>query len=134
MAKQRLATLKKAWMALAVVWAVSSVTLLAWSFMSSSFNPGLFAEVYWLLVSLLTPLTFAAFGWDKWKARRESQRTPEKTLYLLSILGGWPGGVMGQAIFRHKTVKPRFRAILAVIVLAHVVPAALWAVNRIFTK
>ena len=121
-------------MALAVVWAVSSVTLLAWSFMSSSFNPGLFAEVYWLLVSLLTPLTFAAFGWDKWKARRESQRTPEKTLYLLSILGGWPGGVMGQAIFRHKTVKPRFRAILAVIVLAHVVPAALWAVNRIFTK
>lgn len=134
MAKQRLTTLKKAWMALAVVWAVSSATLLAWSFFSSGFNPGLLPEVYWLLVTLLTPLTFAAFGWDKWKAKRESQRIPEKTLYLLSMLGGWPGGVMGQTIFRHKTIKPRFRAILALIVLLHVIPSGIWALNRIFTN
>lgn len=109
----------KAWTALAVIWAVGSLALLL-SSLFSSFNPGFLPEVYWLAVSILTPVTFLMFGWDKWKAKRDSQRIPEKTLYLLSILGGWPGAVMGQKTFRHKTVKRSFRTVLTVIVLLHV--------------
>lgn len=111
-----------------MIWAIAAVVLLCWSFLSSSFSPGILPEMYWLAVSVLTPVTFAAFGWDKWKAKRETQRTPEKTLYLLSFLGGWPGAVLGQTTFRHKTIKPRFRAILAIIVWIHLLIAgtAVW--------
>ena len=128
MAIQLPAKFRKAWTGLAAVWAVVAVVLLCWSYLSSSFSPGILPEVYWLAVTLLTPVTFAAFGWDKWKAKRESQRIPEKTLYLLSLLGGWPGAVLGQNLFRHKTIKSRFRAILSVIVWIHLVISgiALW--------
>ena len=32
-------------------------------------------------------------------------RTPESTLHLLELLGGWPGGLVAQQVFRHKTRK-----------------------------
>ena len=53
--------------------------------------------------------TFSAFGADKRRARRESWRIPEKTLFLLSLLGGSAGALLGMRIFHHKTRKWYFR-------------------------
>ena len=50
--------------------------------------------------------TFSAFGADKRRARRESWRIPEKTLFLLSLLGGSAGALLGMRIFHHKTSGP----------------------------
>ena len=40
---------------------------------------------------------------DKRRARRAAFRVAEKTLFLLALLGGAPGGLLGMELFRHKT-------------------------------
>jgi uncharacterized membrane protein YsdA (DUF1294 family) len=53
---------------------------------------------------------FAAYASDKAAARARAQRTPERTLLLLGLAGGWPGAVLAQQWLRHKSVKTSFRA------------------------
>ncbi|MGC9940947.1 MAG: DUF1294 domain-containing protein [Verrucomicrobiota bacterium] len=57
----------------------------------------------------LSAATFIAFGYDKWCASRFGRRVPESFLILLRAPGGWPGGVAGMSVFRHKTVKWMFK-------------------------
>ena len=52
---------------------------------------------------LLSIITFIAYRSDKQKAKKGSYRTKEKTLLLLSFLGGAFGGYPAMLIFRHKT-------------------------------
>lgn len=47
--------------------------------------------------------TFAVYGIDKAKARRGAWRIPEKTLFLLPLLGGSLGALLGMRAFHHKT-------------------------------
>lgn len=65
------------------------------------------ALAFWLLV--LNLLTFGAMGLDKRKARRKRWRIPERTLFLLALLGGSLGGLAGMAVFHHKTRHKRFQ-------------------------
>ena len=55
-------------------------------------------------------VTFAAYALDKAAAARRNQRTPEKTLHLLSLAGGWPGALLAQQYLRHKSAKLEFRS------------------------
>lgn len=48
-------------------------------------------------------VTFTVYGVDKAKARRGAWRIPEKTLFLLPLLGGSVGALLGMLVFRHKT-------------------------------
>ena len=52
---------------------------------------------------LLSIITFIAYGVDKKKAIKGKYRTKEKTLLLLSFLGGAFGGYPAMLVFRHKT-------------------------------
>ena len=52
---------------------------------------------------LLNVLAFCVYGFDKWSARRERRRVPEKTLFALALLGGSVGAFLGMRVFRHKT-------------------------------
>jgi uncharacterized membrane protein YsdA (DUF1294 family) len=54
-------------------------------------------------------VTLVAFGWDKWRAARDRERVSETRLVLLGALGGWPGGLVGMGLFRHKTAKRTFK-------------------------
>lgn len=54
-------------------------------------------------------------GFDKNFARKGASRIPEKIFYLLGILGGSPGILVGTNVFRHKTRKAKFQMILLVI-------------------
>ena len=40
---------------------------------------------------------------DKQKAKRGKWRIPEKTLFLLAVIGGSLGTTLGMHMFRHKT-------------------------------
>lgn len=60
---------------------------------------------------LLSAASFVMYGIDKSAARQGRWRTPEITFHLLSVAGGWPGALLGQRIFRHKTRKQPFRGI-----------------------
>ena len=48
-------------------------------------------------------VTFAVYGIDKAKAKRGTWRVPEKTLFLLPLLGGSLGALLGMRVFHHKT-------------------------------
>ena len=56
-------------------------------------------------------LTFLKYALDKSAAKKNKWRTPESTLHLLSIIGGWPGALMAQQILRHKSKKVSFRIV-----------------------
>ncbi|ETX10279.1 DNA-binding protein [Marinomonas ushuaiensis DSM 15871] len=68
----------------------------------------LILPTYYLIWSLVT---FVVYGIDKSAAKRNVWRVSESTLHLLSILGGWPGALLGQKVFHHKTKKFRFRVV-----------------------
>ena len=45
---------------------------------------------------------------DKHKARKGSWRIPEKTLFIITAIGGGIGTTAGMFVFRHKTKKLNF--------------------------
>lgn len=66
----------------------------------------------WLIVAwyvVIGVVTFLVYGKDKKAAQNNQWRTPEATLHLLSIAGGWVGAMVAQTYLRHKSQKPEFR-------------------------
>ncbi len=45
---------------------------------------------------------------DKQKAKKGKWRIPEKTIFIVTVLGGGIGTVSGMYAFRHKTQKVNF--------------------------
>lgn len=76
----------------------------------------------WLwYVAVINVAAFFAFGIDKARSRRVGvQRTPEKTLWILMVLGGTIGALLGMNYFRHKTKKLSFQAVAALILAAQI--------------
>ncbi len=58
---------------------------------------------------LVNLVEFALMGWDKRQARRGEWRVRERTFFLLALLGGALGGIVGMQVFRHKTKHWYFR-------------------------
>lgn len=56
-------------------------------------------------------VAFIAYAADKSAAQNNARRTPENTLHLFALLGGWPGALLAQRKFRHKTQKASFRTV-----------------------
>ena len=56
-------------------------------------------------------ITFVVYKIDKAAARKGGRRTPERTLHLLSLAGGWPGALVAQQKLPHKSKKQPFRAV-----------------------
>jgi len=79
----------------------------------------------YLALSLVSYLTYL---FDKAAAERGRQRTAENTLHLFDLLGGWPGALVAQQQFRHKTIKQPFQAIFWTTVAINLV-AAWWFVH-----
>lgn len=51
---------------------------------------------------------FFMYGIDKWNAKHNLRRIPEKTLLGIAAVGGSIGAYMSMQLFRHKTRKPKF--------------------------
>lgn len=71
------------------------------------------------ILALLNGATFFAYALDKSAAQRGAWRTPEQTLHLLALLGGWPAAWWAQQWLRHKSRKESFRAAYWGTVLLH---------------
>ena len=70
----------------------------------------------WILIASL--IAFIAHGRDKRAARLGRRRTPERTLHLLELIGGWPGALLAMTVFHHKTRKASYFLVTASIVVA----------------
>ncbi len=81
-----------------------------------------------LIYLLMSALTYMVYALDKDAAGKKGwRRTPESTLHMMGLLGGWPGGLMAQQRMRHKTVKASFQGTFWFTVIANLVGvAALW--------
>lgn len=78
-----------------------------------------------LVVYPLASLVSLLLYWqDKQRARTQAWRTPEKVLHAGELCGGWPGALVAQQLFRHKTRKVSYQATFWVIVMLH---QAFWA-------
>lgn len=64
--------------------------------------------VFWIYVGM-SFLSIVLYGLDKSAARRGGRRTPELTLQTCALLGGWPGALIAQQWFRHKSRKRAFQ-------------------------
>lgn len=61
------------------------------------------------LYAFASVTSFVMYGLDKAAAERGEWRTPEATLHLVTVVGGWPGALVAQRMFRHKTRKQPFQ-------------------------
>ena len=62
-----------------------------------------------LLYAGASGLCFALYAVDKAAARAGRDRISESMLLSLGLVGGWPGAIVAQQLFRHKTAKRSFR-------------------------
>lgn len=69
----------------------------------------------------VSAVTFFVYALDKSAAERRSWRTPESTLHVLSLAGGWPGALLAQQFLRHKSSKAEFRSVFWGTVLLNVI-------------
>ena len=87
---------------------------------------GLQLYLAWIIAFSLT--TFALFGFDKGQAKAGRDRIPENVLHLFTILGGFPGQLIGRILFHHKTNfsnHPSFTIVL-------IISAILWTAIAYF--
>jgi uncharacterized membrane protein YsdA (DUF1294 family) len=75
---------------------------------------------YLIVVAVMSLVCFITYGLDKRQAIKGGRRVSERTLHLMAFLGGWPGALMGQRQFRHKTQKVAFRIVFWMVVVLHV--------------
>lgn len=64
-------------------------------------------------------VAFGVYWYDKHQAKTGQWRTPEKALHGVELLGGWPGALLAQQVFRHKTRKVSFQVVFWLIVAVH---------------
>lgn len=63
---------------------------------------------------MINIIAFFLYGMDKYKARHDCFRIPERVLLLVAYLGGAYGAAAGMKIWHHKTQKWKFRIAIPV--------------------
>ncbi len=71
-----------------------------------------------LLLLVLNVFGFILVSLDKFKAKNKLWRIPERSFFLLSILGGSIGVYTGLFLFHHKTRNWYFMTLIPLIILA----------------
>lgn len=74
----------------------------------------------------LSAVSLMAYAFDKSAAVAGRWRTSERTLLLLGLAGGWPGGLLAQQWLRHKSSKVSFRQAFWGTVVVNVAGFLLW--------
>lgn len=73
--------------------------------------------IYLVIINIIA---FLAMWIDKEKAKKGKWRISETALFVLVILGGSVGGMIGMYTFRHKTKKKRFTIGFPVILILEI--------------
>jgi uncharacterized membrane protein YsdA (DUF1294 family)/cold shock CspA family protein len=76
-------------------------------------------EVVFVYV-VMSGIAIFLYAFDKSAALRGGWRTQETTLHAVALVGGWPGALLAQDLFRHKSRKAEFQAVFWVTVVLNV--------------
>jgi uncharacterized membrane protein YsdA (DUF1294 family) len=109
---------RRAFALFAVLWFTAAVVVLFQAFTKGVKLPATLA-IYLLATVVGSLVAIVAYGMDKRRAVRDKPRISERTLHLMSMVGGWPGAHWGRIVFRHKTQKMSFRIVFWIIVAVH---------------
>ena len=82
--------------------------------------------IYIIFINLIG---FFVMWWDKRQAKMGNWRTPEKTLFTITFLGGGFGTIAGMYKFRHKTKKLRFTIGFPTILITEIVFMIYFMIN-----
>ena len=77
-------------------------------------------KILLLYLLVVNTLLFVLMGLDKGFAKKNKRRVPERTLFLLCLVGGSIGGLAGMYAFRHKTKHWSFRLGFPLILLVQI--------------
>lgn len=77
--------------------------------------------VFWVALAypLISLFSFGQYWLDKQSAQKGRWRTPESSLHIAELAGGWPGALLAQQVFRHKTRKASFQLVFWAIIALH---------------
>lgn len=84
--------------------------------------------ILFLYLICINVLSFALMGIDKKKARQGAWRISEKSLFLIAIAGGCPGGILGMKCFHHKTRHRKFTLGMPLILLLQILLVVLFLI------
>ncbi len=74
--------------------------------------------IYFIIINLFG---FFIMWLDKRKAKKGAWRVPEKTLFIITAIGGGIGTTAGMYTFRHKTQKIQFVVGLPLITILEII-------------
>lgn len=77
-----------------------------------------------IIYALINAASYALYGIDKFKARKDKWRISEQSLLIVSLFGPI-GALLGMQHFRHKTQKPIFKFLVPAFAGIHVL-LVLW--------
>lgn len=80
----------------------------------------------------MSAVSFAAMGLDKYRAVKNGWRIRERTLLLLSFLGGGIGAILGMLVFRHKIRHGKFLLLVPASIAVNA--AGWWMIVRLLEK
>lgn len=101
------------------LWLAAAVVLVFFSVLAGLFYRG-YVPV-WILAAYggVSLVSFVIYWIDKRAAQRGAQRTAEKTMHVFELCCGWPGALMAQQVFRHKTRKGSYQLVFWLMALAN---------------
>jgi uncharacterized membrane protein YsdA (DUF1294 family)/cold shock CspA family protein len=91
------------------VWIALLVAAAFGSAISVLFFQGYVPLLLLVAYGVMSLISFLMYAVDKGAAESGNRRVPEGRLHLFELLGGWPGALVGQQLFRHKTRKTSFQ-------------------------
>ena len=74
--------------------------------------------IYLIIINIIG---FSVMYIDKQKAKKGKWRIPEKTIFIITVLGGGIGTISGMYAFRHKTQKLHFTIGLPTITILEII-------------
>lgn len=82
--------------------------------------------IYFILINLFG---FFIMWLDKRKAKKGAWRIPEKTLFIITAIGGGIGTTAGMYAFRHKTQKIQFVVGFPLITILEIITIVYFAIK-----
>ncbi|WP_417532381.1 DUF1294 domain-containing protein [Marinobacter lipolyticus] len=101
------------------VWLAAVVVLVFFTLLAGLFHQGFLPLSILATYGGVSLVLFVMYWTDKRAAQRGGQRTAENTLHLFELCCGWPGALMAQQVFRHKTRKGSYQFVFWLAVLAN---------------